>query len=126
MTDRKTRLMVPVLALACVALVMSVSESHAGTAGTEFSAIWTTLSGWISGVLGRIVTTAMVLTGIGAAIARQSLMPFAVGVGGGLGLAATPTTMGLIFGATLIPSLPAATLAVQPVLDLAQAVLAIH
>jgi conjugal transfer pilus assembly protein TraA len=111
--------------LGCLALVMSTSQSHAGTGGNEFADVWTTLNGWIQGTLGKIVTTAMVLVGIGAGIARQSLMAFAVGVGGGIGLYSAPTILTNIFTATVSVAGADGVLAHQPVFDLARVALAL-
>ena len=108
--------------LAAVCFVMTMSACHAGTGGTEFAAMWTTLQGWVEGTLGRVVTTAMVLVGIGIGVARQSLMAFVVGVGGGLGLYATPGIINNIFVATVATSVAAKA----PVVNLAAAVLQLH
>jgi len=51
--------------------------------------------------LGRIVAGAMVLVGIVGGIARQSLMAFALGIGGGMGLYNTPTVVESVMSATL-------------------------
>ena len=118
----KTKICLSVAALAALCLMMSVSDSHAGTAGTEFTELWTKLQGWVEGVLGRIVTTALVLVGIGVGIARQSLMAFVVGVGGGLGLYATPTIITNIFTATIA----VAVAANAPVVDVVSAALAVR
>jgi len=81
-------LMLPVVALA-------------GTGGTEFEQIWGTLQDWVEGTLGRIIAAAIVVVGIVAGIVRQSLMAFAIGIGGGMGLYNTPTIIEEIMGATL-------------------------
>jgi conjugal transfer pilus assembly protein TraA len=107
-----------VFGLACVALVMSTASSHAGNLGTEFATPWATITGWAEGTLGKIITTSMVLVGIGAGIARQSLMPFAVGVGGGLGIYSAPTIIGNIFTASVAASAAPDWIATQPVIDL--------
>lgn len=83
----------------------------AGTGGTEFDSIWTTLTDWMEGTLGRIAAGAMILVGIIAGVARQSLMSFAVGIGGGLGLYNAPTVLDGVMTAGL-EHMPAATQAV--------------
>lgn len=68
--------------------------AYAGGGGAEFDDVWATLREWTEGTLGRIVAGAMILVGIIGGIARQSLMAFALGVAGGMGLYNTPTIMG--------------------------------
>ncbi|MBS9962892.1 TraA family conjugative transfer protein, partial [Vibrio alginolyticus] len=63
--------------------------------------VWDTLKDWTQGTLGRIVAGAMVLVGIVGGIARQSLMAFALGIGGGMGLYNTPTVVESVMSATL-------------------------
>lgn len=104
------------LAIGAVMVLMAVSlitpESVlAGTGGTEFASVWTTLSDWMQGTLGKIASGAMILVGIIAGVARQSLMAFGVGIGGGVGLYNTPTIIDNVMTATL-DHIPAATEAV--------------
>lgn len=69
--------------------------------GDAFTDVWDTLKDWTQGTLGRIVAGAMVLVGIVGGIARQSLMAFALGIGGGMGLYNTPTVVESVMSATL-------------------------
>ena len=82
------------------------------TAGAEFNSVWETLTGWMTGTLGKVAAGSMILVGIIAGVVKQSLMSFAVGAGGGVGLYQTPTVIDAMFGSTL-DKLPAATEAVQ-------------
>lgn len=82
--------------------------AFAGTGGTEFDDIWTTLTDWMQGTLGRIIAGAFVIVGLVAGVARQSIMAFAIGVGGGLGLYSAPTVIDNVMTATL-EHVPAAT-----------------
>lgn len=75
--------------------------AYAGGGGAEFDDVWATLREWTEGTLGRIVAGAMILVGIIGGIARQSLMAFALGVAGGMGLYNTPTIIETIMSATL-------------------------
>jgi conjugal transfer pilus assembly protein TraA len=83
-------------------MALMISEpSFAGTGGDAFTDVWDTLKDWTQGTLGRIVAGAMVLVGIVGGIARQSLMAFALGIGGGMGLYNTPTVVESVMSATL-------------------------
>jgi conjugal transfer pilus assembly protein TraA len=76
-------------------------QAHAGTGGTAFDDVWVTLKDWTQGTLGRIVAGALILVGVIGGIARQSLMGFAMGIGGGMGLYNSPTVVESIMSATL-------------------------
>jgi len=107
-------LAVVVVAGLVMASVVAPDLALAGTGGTEFDAIWVTLTDWMQGTLGKIASGAMILVGIIAGVARQSLMSFAVGVGGGIGLYNTPTVIDNVMTATL-EHLPAATQAISTI-----------
>lgn len=81
--------------------IMISEPSFAGTGGDAFTDVSDTLKDWTQGTLGRIVAGAMVLVGIVGGIARQSLMAFALGIGGGMGLYNTPTVVESVMSATL-------------------------
>lgn len=87
--------------MAVMALMVASQMALAGTGGDSFDTIWVTLTDWMQGTLGRVVAGSMVLVGIVAGIVRQSIMSFATGVGGGVGLYNTPTIIESIMTATL-------------------------
>lgn len=87
--------------VAAFLLAMFPVLAFAGTGGTEFDEIWITLSDWVEGTLGRIVAAAIVVVGIVAGIVRQSLMAFAIGIAGGMGLYNTPGIIEEVMSATL-------------------------
>lgn len=89
------------LALVAVAALTAPDMAHAGAGGTEFDEVWTTIKDWTQGTLGRIIAGALILVGIVGGIARQSLMAFAIGIGGGMGLYNSPVIVESIMGATL-------------------------
>ncbi|MDD6546934.1 MAG: TraA family conjugative transfer protein [Succinivibrionaceae bacterium] len=93
--NRKTCLMIGLLAL------VIAEPSFAGTGGDEFSDVWTTIKDWTQGTLGRVVAGSMILVGIISGVARQSLMAFAIGIGGGIGLYNAPTIIESILTATV-------------------------
>ena len=96
----QTQRLMTISALGLMALMIS-EPSFAGTGGDVFTDVWDTLKDWTQGTLGRIVAGAMVLVGIVGGIARQSLMAFALGIGGGMGLYNTPTVVESVMSATL-------------------------
>lgn len=67
------------------------NSSFAGTGGDEFNDLYTQLMGWVQGTLGKVVAVSMILVGIIAGVARQSIMAFAIGIAAGLGLFYTPS-----------------------------------
>ncbi|MBX2807139.1 MAG: conjugal transfer protein TraA [Cellvibrionaceae bacterium] len=97
----KETLMVATAVGLAAAVFITPEAALAGTEGTEFDEIWETLRGWMEGVLGRIIAGAMILVGIIAGVVRQSLMAFAVGIGGGIGLYNTPAIVEDILTSTL-------------------------
>ncbi|HDZ9205294.1 TPA: TrbC/VirB2 family protein [Vibrio cholerae] len=82
-------------------LLLVPDQAYAGTGGGAFDDVWETLKDWTQGTLGRIVAGAMILVGVVGGIARQSLMAFAMGIGGGMGLYNSPTVVESIMSATL-------------------------
>lgn len=93
--------------------LMFANQAHAGTGGTEFDDIWTTITDWTQGTLGRIIAGSMILVGIVGGIARQSIMAFAMGIGGGVGLYNSPTVVEAIMTATLESAEKIAPAAIQ-------------
>lgn len=87
--------------LAVILLVACMGAVQAGAGGSEFDDVWMTLRDWTQGTLGRIVCGAMILVGVTGGIARQSLLPFATGVGGGIGLYNAPEVIESVMSATL-------------------------
>tara|TARA_R110001583_G_scaffold1028_4_gene8897 strand:+ start:1230 stop:1610 length:381 start_codon:yes stop_codon:yes gene_type:complete len=97
----KQIMMTAVILAVVVGAMMFANDSLAGTGGTEFDDVWTSLKDWTQGTLGRIVAGTMILIGIVGGIARQSLMAFAMGIAGGMGLYNSPTIVESIMSATL-------------------------
>ncbi|EJY6032680.1 hypothetical protein FA341_15135 [Pseudomonas aeruginosa] len=98
--------------MAIAAAMVVAGTALAGTGGDTFDSVWITLTEWMQGTLGRILIGLMILTGIGAGVLRQSLMPFVTGVGGGVGLYAAPDVIESVMSAT-IPAAAVATNALQ-------------
>jgi conjugal transfer pilus assembly protein TraA len=67
----------------------------------EFGPTWNWLKERIQGNMGRAICGGIILVGIIGGIAKQSLMSFATGVGGGVGLYAAPGVVDGVIGATV-------------------------
>lgn len=89
------------LAVVSVLLILMAPDSFAGTAGTEFNNVWTLLTGWVEGLLGRIIAIVFVIVGLVAGVVRGSIMGFVLGIASGVGLFAAPTIITNIVTATL-------------------------
>jgi conjugal transfer pilus assembly protein TraA len=66
----------------CVAalLLLGAGCAYAGTTGTEFQTMYTTLLNWITGYLGKAIAIAAFILGAGIGVARSSPIPALVGV----------------------------------------------
>lgn len=82
-------------------LVVMMSSAMAGGGGDEFDEVWDTLEDWTTGTLGKIIAGAMILVGIIGGVARQSLMAFAVGIAGAMGLNYAPEIVSTIMSASI-------------------------
>jgi conjugal transfer pilus assembly protein TraA len=74
---------------------------QASSSSGPLSDVYTSLTEWSQGSVGKTIALGMILVGIVAGIGRQSLMAFAVGIGGGLGLYNAASVIDLVFNATL-------------------------
>ena len=65
-----------------LALVLTLAAGSvlAGTTGTEFQTMYTTLLNWVTGFLGKSIAIAAFILGAGIGIARSSPIPALVGV----------------------------------------------
>lgn len=69
-------------------------EGYAGTGGSsEFGAIYTLLTGWLQGMLGRILAVTFMLVGLVSGVMRGSMMGLVVGIACGLGVYTAPTVI---------------------------------
>ncbi len=89
------------MALVALMLVLLTPDALAGAGGTEFNNVWTLLTGWVEGLLGRIIAIVFVIVGLVAGVVRGSIMGFVLGIASGVGLFAAPTIITNIVTATL-------------------------
>ena len=89
-------------ALFSLALLSVSADSLAGTGGsTEFGSIYTMLTGWLQGTLGRIMAVTFVAVGLVGGVMRGSIMGFVVGIAAGLGVYTAPTVIDAIVTAVI-------------------------
>lgn len=99
------------VATAAALFGLVAGAAQAGVAADQsdaFYSIYETIELWLTGALGRTIALGLILIGIAGGMARQSLMAFAVGIGGGLGMFYAPSIIEGVMGATL-PAVEMAT-----------------
>lgn len=91
------------------------ATSWAGTGGSEFAAVYTMVTGWISGTLGKLFAIGFFIVGIAVGVTRQSLMAVVTGVSCALVVGFAPTVIDGVITAELTPELIAAAEAAAPI-----------
>lgn len=112
---KKFMIVTSLLLLAAFFMLMP-EMALAGEAGDntkDFDSVWTTLKEWTQGSLGRVIAGSMILVGIIGGIARQSIMAFAIGIAGGMGLTYAPDIIETVVSATLENAEAATVAAIQ-------------
>jgi conjugal transfer pilus assembly protein TraA len=56
-------------------LALGATSAFAGTTGTEFQTMYTTLLNWATGYLGKAIAVAAFILGAGIGVARSSPIP---------------------------------------------------
>lgn len=91
----KTALLVTLLTMG------AIISAQAGTTGTDFNSIATTLTNWMQGSLGLSIALAAAAVGVGVGIVKQSPATFVAGPAIGLATYYLPTILTGIVSATL-------------------------
>jgi len=86
---------------AALTLLLLAEPALAGTTGTEFQTMYTTLMNWATGFLGKSIAIAAFLLGAGIGIARSSPVPALSGVVFALFMVYVPTIIGAIMTAVV-------------------------
>jgi len=81
--------------------LLAVSPAFAGTTGTEFQTMYTTLLNWATGFLGKSIAIAAFILGAGIGIARSSPIPALAGVVFALFMVYVPTIIDSIMTAVI-------------------------
>lgn len=91
-------------ALPLAVALFSLSDlAQAGTGGSsEFGNIYTLLTGWLQGMLGRILAVTFLLVGLVSGVMRGSMMGLVLGIACGLGVYTAPTVINNIVTAVIL------------------------
>ena len=84
-----------------ILLVCLAGSAAAGTTGTEFQSMYTTLLNWATGFLGKSIALAAFILGAGIGIARSSPIPALAGVVFALFMVYVPTIIDSIMTAVI-------------------------
>jgi conjugal transfer pilus assembly protein TraA len=82
-------------------LMLAGGSALAGTTGTEFQTMYTTLLNWATGFLGKSIALAAFILGAGIGIARSSPIPALAGVVFALFMVYVPTIIDSIMTAVI-------------------------
>lgn len=82
-------------------LALAAALAHAGAGGTEFQNIYTQVSGWTNGVLGKTLAVSALLVGLGIGVIKQSVLSAVVGVAMGLVAGFGPSVIDTVISAAL-------------------------
>jgi len=97
----KTHRTTVVTAAFALVLTIAAGSALAGTTGTEFQTMYTTLLNWVNGFLGKSIAIAAFILGAGIGIARSSPIPALVGVVFALFMVYVPTIIDSIMTAVI-------------------------
>jgi len=84
-----------------IVLTLAAGSALAGTTGTEFQTMYTTLLNWATGYLGKSIAIAAFILGAGIGIARSSPIPALAGVVFALFMVYVPTIIDSIMTAVV-------------------------
>ena len=82
-------------------LALVAGAAHAGTTGSEFQTMYTTMLDWARGYLGKSIAIAAFILGAGVGIARSSPIPALVGIVFALFMVYVPTIIDTIMTAVI-------------------------
>ena len=84
-----------------VLLALLAGSALAGTTGTEFQTVYSTLLNWATGFLGKSIAIAAFILGAGIGVARSSPIPALVGIVFALFMVYVPTIIDSIMTAVI-------------------------
>jgi len=90
------------IALGCFVFVLLYAAiSYAGTDDTQFQEIYSTLTSWSTGYLGKVISIGAFLVGVAMGIVRQSITAVVTGLGTALAVSYSPTVIDTIVTALI-------------------------
>ena len=95
---------VPVVSVAiawALVLALGTTSAFAGTTGSEFQTMYSTLLNWATGYLGKSIAIAAFILGAGIGVARSSPIPALAGVVFALFMVYVPSIIDSIMTATV-------------------------
>ena len=98
---KTTRNTTATMIAATLVLTLAAGSALAGTTGTEFQTMYTTLLNWATGFLGKSIAIAAFILGAGIGIARSSPIPALAGVVFALFMVYVPTIIDSIMTAVI-------------------------
>ncbi len=87
--------------LCFMAVLLFAVPALAGTGGTEFQEIYTTLTDWTTGYLGKALAAGIFLVGVAMGVVKQSLMGIVLGIGGAMAVNYTPNILDAVVTALI-------------------------
>ncbi len=84
-----------------VAIVLASGAAMATGADVTFDGPVSTMTGWLTGSMGKLFAIGALAVGLGIGIVKQSVMSVAIGTGIALSASAGPAVLTTIFGAVL-------------------------
>lgn len=100
MPIKHTHLAAAAIAVASLAL-LAPDTVLAGAGGLEFQDTYTMLTGWLTGMLGRIIAITFIIVGLVGGAVRGSIAAFVIGIASGLGMFVTPSIIDNVVTAVL-------------------------
>lgn len=98
---RQTATRLATVAPVALLLALGATSAFAGTTGTEFQTMYTTMLNWATGYLGKAIAVAAFILGAGIGVARSSPIPALAGVVFALFMVYVPTIIDSIMTATI-------------------------
>ena len=100
-TTQQTATRLATVAPVALLLALGATSAFAGTTGTEFQTMYTTMLNWATGYLGKAIAVAAFILGAGIGVARSSPIPALAGVVFALFMVYVPTIIDSIMTATI-------------------------